>query len=178
MHGYVDRLIGACRLDAAIFEEVELDRRALPQAALTVILVGVAAGVGATAPSGSLGPLPGTIAAALVVWTSWALVVFGLGVAMAEPSTRTDPGELARTLGFSAAPGLALLPLACLRAPWQWWVALAIVLAWMTAAMVVAVRQALDFSTTWRAAVVCLAGTALVVSLVVLFGLAFGPALW
>jgi hypothetical protein len=46
---------------------------------------------------------------------------------------------------------------------------------WMLAAMVVAVRQALDYRSTIRAVMVCLLGWALVVAVTVIIGALFGP---
>ena len=77
-------------------------------------------------------------------------------------------GELLRTIGFAAAPGLllALGALPGLAVP-------IFVMAplWMLAAMIVAVRQALDYTSTIHAVAVCLFGWGLAVSLVVVFGL-------
>jgi hypothetical protein len=72
-----------------------------------------------------------------------------------EPQTRADLGELLRTLGFSSAPGV--IRVAGIIAPLAPVVA-AIAALWMIAAMVVAVRQALDYSSTSRAVGVCVLG--------------------
>jgi hypothetical protein len=44
---------------------------------------------------------------------------------------------------------------------------------WMIAAMVVAVRQALDFSSTWRALAVCIVTLAVVLATTLAVGLVF-----
>jgi hypothetical protein len=64
-------------------------------------------------------------------------------------------GELLRTIGFSSSPGLirvlGIIPgLATL--------VFLVASVWMLVAMVIAVRQALDYSSTLRAVGVCLIG--------------------
>jgi hypothetical protein len=62
---------------------------------------------------------------------------------------------LLRTLGFSSAPGvfnvLTLVPIFGSLVAF-------LVDIWMLVAMVVAVRQALDYRSTWRAVAVCMTG--------------------
>jgi hypothetical protein len=48
---------------------------------------------------------------------------------------------------------------------------------WMLAAMVVAVRQALDYTSTMRAAAVCVLGWSLAIGIAIILGLLFGPTL-
>ena len=62
-------------------------------------------------------------------------------------------GQLMRTLGFAKAPGVLRI---FGGLPNIGPIVLGVVSVWMLIAMVIAVRQALDFTTTWRAAVVCL----------------------
>jgi hypothetical protein len=53
--------------------------------------------------------------------------------------------------------------------------AFAITSVWMLAAMVVGVRQALDYTSTARAIAVCVIGWALAIMIAVGIGLVFGP---
>jgi hypothetical protein len=53
----------------------------------------------------------------------------------------------------------------------------AVTAVWMLAAMVVAVRQALDYDSTARALAVCGVGWLLTIVIVIVLGLAFGPSL-
>jgi hypothetical protein len=53
----------------------------------------------------------------------------------------------------------------------------AITALWMLAAMIVAVRQALDYQSTARAIAVCGLGWVLAMAMAIVLGLAFGPAL-
>jgi len=53
----------------------------------------------------------------------------------------------------------------------------ALTAVWMLAAMIVAVRQALDYRNTGRAVAVCLLGWVLATAIVVVLRLVFGPTL-
>jgi hypothetical protein len=152
---YLRRLAGAMLLDPAAYEDVEADRRATTQACATVLLAAVAEGVALRSVLG-----PGSIAVMTVVallgWAAWALLTFEVGARLLPGArTHSDVGELLRTLGFAAAPGsvafLSLVP--GLTMP-----ILVFTRTWMLLAMVVAVRQALDYTSTWRAVAVCAVG--------------------
>ncbi len=155
MTTFAKRVFLSAKLDAGVFEEVEADRSALAQAMGVVALSSVAAGIGSVSQIGAGGLLLGTLSA-LAGWAIWAGLIYFIGTRiLPEPQTRADYGELLRTIGFASAPGiirvLGLLP----------GLATAIFFAagiWMLAATVVAVRQALDYRSTWRALGVCLIG--------------------
>jgi hypothetical protein len=152
---FVRRAVGAARLDAETYEEVEADVSANAQAALMVTLSAVAAGFGGIANHGLDGVLWYTLCA-LVSWYLWAAVAYWIGTRLLPGAhTQADHGQLLRTLGFSSAPGLLRIvglfpPLALF--------AFLLSTAWMLVAMVVAVRQALDYCTTGRAIAVCAIG--------------------
>jgi hypothetical protein len=149
------RLLRAALLDAELYEEVEADRRATGQAAAVVVLAAAAAGIGAFENHGASGILWYT-GAALAGWYAWALVAWQIGTRLLpEPATRADHGELLRTIGFSCAPGI--LRIFALVTPIAGPVFLICTL-WMLVAMVVAVRQALDYQGTLRAVAVCAIG--------------------
>ena len=150
-----DRMIRAAKLDAQVYEEVEADKGALPQAMSVVVLSSLAGGIGIMQETGFRGLLIG-IVGSLLGWYIWAFFTYFIGTKLLpEPQTQADLGELLRTIGFSSAPGLirvfALIP---------GFVAVVYVLAsvWMVVAMVIAVRQALDYRSTYRAIGVCLVG--------------------
>jgi hypothetical protein len=174
--GFVMRLIGAVSVDPVTYEEVEADRTATGQALLVVVLSSLGAGIGARGfGSGSLESMVFISAVATIAWAAWALVTYQIGTKlMAEPQTRADVGELLRTLGFSAAPGMlrifGIVPGAATAA-------FAITAVWMLVAMVVAVRQALDYTSTARAIAVCLLGWTLAIGIALTLGLMFGPTL-
>ncbi len=150
-----DRMIRAAKLDAQLYEEVEADRGAMREAMTVVVLSAVAAGIGNLANGGLLGIISGTIGA-LVGWYIWAFLTYFIGTRLLpEPDTKADHGELLRTIGFSSAPGL-------IRVfgiiPGLTTFVFAVAGGWMLVAMVIAVRQALDYKSTWRAIGVCMIG--------------------
>ena len=163
------RFIGAAVLDPATYEDVEADRLATVQAFSVVLLASVAAGVGATGfgASGIEGVVRFGILA-LLGWGSWAVLTFEIGSRlMPAKQTRADVGQLLRTLGFSAAPGIVTVAgvLPRMAVP-----AFALATVWMLASMVVAVRQALDYDSTLRAVGVCLSAWALALLFVGVIG--------
>jgi hypothetical protein len=154
MSTFVERVIGAARLDPAIYEEVEHDRAALWQSLGVVALYGVAAG--AAELGLSFTHLVASMVAAMIGWVIWASLTYVIGTrVLPEPATRADLGQLLRTLGFAAGPGIIML-LAVM--PRIRSVVFVVAQVWMIAAMVIAVRQALDYASTMRAVAVCLIG--------------------
>ncbi len=162
---FVNRIIRACKLDTSLYEEVEADQSATLQAAIVVVLSSLAAGVGAL----SLGASNFLYAPILSLfsWYIWAYLIYFIGAKLFPESlfdkdtntwtvvTKTNHGELLRTIGFSSAPGIIrvfgftpeLMSLTFISSA-----------IWMLVAMVIAVRQALDYSSTWRAIGVVLIG--------------------
>jgi hypothetical protein len=144
---YIYRIIRACKLDSNLYEEVEADKSATFQAAGVVVASSLAAGVGALSLGSSnflMAPL-----LSLVSWFVWAYLVYLIGVKIfPEPTTEADHGQLLRTIGFSSAPGLirvfGIIPNLTS-------IVFVIASIWMLVAMVIAVRQALDYKSTWRA---------------------------
>jgi len=149
------RMLRAALLDREIYEEVEADRGATGQALAVVLLSALGAGLGSIGNSGPAGILWST-AAALLGWYVWAWVTWWIGTRwLPGPQTVADRGELLRTIGFSSAPGV--LRVLGLASPLAGPVFLVATL-WMLVAMVVAVRQALDYQATPRALAVCAIG--------------------
>jgi hypothetical protein len=170
------RLIGAIRLDPRVYEDVEADRSAGTQALLVVLASSFSAALG-TPGVWRVGPMGFIVAMGLevVAWVAWAFLIYYLGTRL-FPGRRTQatPGELLRTLGFAAAPGLAraLHAIPVIRP-----LVFTLLTAWMIAAMVVAVRQALDYDTTTRALVVCGAGWLLSFAIFMVLGIWMAPVL-
>jgi hypothetical protein len=163
-----DRMIRAAKLDAQVYEEVEKDPTAMTQAMTAVIVSSLAGGIGALGAIGLWGLLMGLLAA-LVGWFLWAFLTYFIGTRLLpEPQTKADLGELLRTIGFSSSPGvirvLGIIPLLGT-------IVMFVASVWMLVAMVIAVRQALDYKSTWRAVGVCLIGW---VAQIVLLGIVFG----
>ncbi|MEQ1573777.1 MAG: YIP1 family protein [Vicinamibacterales bacterium] len=169
MQTFVQRVRGAASLDPLTYEEVEADRHATLQAVAVVLLASVAGGIGLPGPGvrtawnvavGAVGALAG--------WGAWAMLTHLIGTRlMPEPRTRANVGELMRTLGFAAAPGLlrigGAIPGLGIFLYW-------LTSVWMLVAMVIAVRQALDYTSTARAFGVCVAGWVLSLVLAVIIG--------
>ena len=154
-HSMVDRMIRAARLDVDLFEEVEADTSATRQALSVVVLVALATGIASLATTGLSGLFVGVVVS-IAGWAIWAWIVYLIGTKIIPShATHADWGQLARTLGFAQSPGifrvLGLVPV----------VGIFIFSAasiWMLVAMVVAVRQALDYTSTRRAIAVVLLG--------------------
>jgi hypothetical protein len=92
----------------------------------------------------------------LAGWIVWLFFIWLVGVKMIpEPETRSDLGELIRTTGFGSTPGLfrilGLIPIVG-------WLIVVGAWLWTLAAMVMAVRQALDYKSLGRAILVCVVG--------------------
>jgi hypothetical protein len=165
MGNIVGRILRAIRLDASLYEEVEHDSSAMGQAIVVVVLSSIAAGIGYAGHG--IGVLIGGIVAALIRWYIWAYITYFVGTRiLPEPQTQADHGELLRTIGFASAPGLirVLGVVPGLVGPIQF-----VADAWMLAAMVVAVRQALDYTSTFRAVGVCFIGW--IINLVLALGM-------
>ncbi len=167
MTSMVDRMIRAAMLDAQLYEEVEADKGALGQAMGVVVLASIAGGVGSGRLGGLTGFFIGTVGA-LIAWFIWAALTYFIGTRiLPEPTTRADVGELLRTTGFSSSPGLIrVLGLV----PGITGIVFLVSGIWMLIAMIIAVRQALDYRSTLRAVGVCVIGW--IVQVVVLLLLA------
>ena len=165
MASFSDRMLGAAKLDVHTYEEVEADTAAMGQSMWVVVLSSVAAGIGSGA--GIAGLVVGSLAA-MIGWFVWAFVTYLIGTKMLpEPQTEADVGQLLRTTGFSASPGL-------LRVfgviPGLGMLAVGVANVWMLVSMVVAVRQALDYNSTGRAVGVCLIGWLALVLITMVLG--------
>lgn len=155
MSDYKDRIVRAAKLDVELYEEVEADKGALAQAMGVVVLSSLAAGLGSLTHGGTNGLLYGTISA-LIGWFVWAYLTYVIGTKLLPtPKTHADYGELLRTTGFSAAPGLIRV-LGII--PGLARIVFLVAAIWMLVAMVIAVRQALDYESTLRAVGVCIIG--------------------
>jgi len=157
------RAWGAARLDVATYEEVEADRTANGQAFVVVLLSAAGAGIGSI-ENGGAGGIVWIALASLCGWWIWAWLTYFIGTRLLPgEDTEADHGELLRTIGFSSAPGVlrifAVLPMID-------GFVYAFSTLWMLVAMVVGVRQALDYhspergaaSGTGRAIAVCAIG--------------------
>lgn len=168
---FKNRIIRAAKLDVNLYEEVEADEGAMTQAMGVVVLSSLAAGIGSVAQTGFSGILTGTIFS-LLGWFIWAYLTYIIGAKLLpEPQTRSNPGELLRTIGFSSSPGIIRI---LTIIPGAGALVSIVALIWMLAAMVIAVRQALDYKSTFRAVAVCVISwiiqTLILVGIISVFG--------
>ena len=144
---FINRVFRAIKIDIDLYEEVEKDKSATIQAGIVVVLSSLAAGVGALQLGASnflFAPI-----LSLLSWYVWAYVIYFVGVKLfGGPNTKSNHGELLRTIGFSSAPGLIrvfgitpdLMAVTFIGSAF-----------WMLACMVVAVKSALDYESLWKA---------------------------
>ena len=144
---FINRIYRAIKIDPDLYEEVEHDKSATFQAASVVVLSSLAAGIGAIHLGASnflLGPL-----LSLASWYFWAFLIYIVGTKLfPDKETKSDHGELLRTIGFSSAPGIIrvfgftpeLMTVTFIGSSF-----------WMLACMVVAVKAALDYDSLWKA---------------------------
>jgi len=153
--GFTNRILRAAKLDIYLYEEVEADKEAMGQALGVVVLSNIAAGIGSIEGAWLSTLIVGTILG-LVSWFIWAYLTYLIGTRLLpEPQTSASYGQLLRTIGFSSSPGLTRLLGIIPGLKWIVFVGSSI---WMLVAMVIAVRQALDYKSTFRAVAVCFIG--------------------
>ncbi len=154
---YLNRMVRAARLDASLYREVERDPQAFWQAMGVVVLSSLCAGVGSVgreAGGGTLILL--STGSALAGWFIWAYLTYFVGTRLLpEPQTQADYGQLLRTIGFASAPGIIRI---VGIVPQMTAVVFFVSAVWMLVAMVIAVRVALNYTSTGRAVAVCAVG--------------------
>ena len=176
MTTFLTRVAGAALLNPATYEEVEADRSATLQAMAVVMLSSLAAGVGGLGPAGARpAALAGISLLAFAAWAVWALVTFEIGTRiLPAPRTQADFGQLLRTIGFASAPGILRVAGVI---PGTTGVVFVVTAIWMLMAMILAVRQALDYTSTARAFAVCVFGWALAFGMALGIGIFWSPVL-
>jgi hypothetical protein len=174
------RMLRASLLDSHTYEEVEADRRAIGQAALVVSLACVAIGCARAWHGVQAGfdterlvfQVVLSVLEPLALWVGGSAFAFMVGATFLRgPATQTDFAEVLRTTGFAFSPALlralVVLPPATLGLGID-----LLARAWTFAAVVVAIRQALDFDT--KRAVATFGAAALLLWLV-LWGASVAP---
>ena len=146
----IQRMVGAAQLKAEVYEEVEADKSATGQAMSVVVLAALAAGIAffGVGRADVVGVVLGVVLA-LLGWVLLAWMTYWVGTRLfPTPDTSADWGELARTLGFAQSPGvLRIFGLVPGIGP----LIFSIVSIWLLVTTVIAIRQALDYTSTWRA---------------------------
>ncbi len=162
----IRRMIGAAGLKSDIFEEVEADKSATLQAALVVVIVALATGIGSIESGSTVKVLIAVLAAvggALLSWVIWAWITYFIGTTIFRTEqTEADWGQLARTLAFAQSPGVFKVFGAI---PYVGPVIFFVAAVWQLVAMVIAIRQALDYTSTLRAVGVALVGFAVMIAI-------------
>ena len=172
MRTFPERLLRAALLQADLYEEVEADASANRQAFAVVVLSGAAVGIGGIANSGAQGILFQALVA-VVGWWVWAYATYFIGTRLLPTAeTEADPGQLLRTIGFSGAPGILRI---AMIVPALAFPVFIVGTLWELLAMVVAVRQALDYTSTLRAIAVCVLGFPLYAVALIASVLFLGP---
>jgi len=175
-------MIRAAKLDVNLYEEVEADTTATRQALLAVLIYSICAGIGSglvdvwkqDVGSFFLNLFVGLIIA-FVFWLIWSLITYFIGTKMFKgPETSATYGELLRTIGFSSAPGVLMI---FAFVPFVGGFISFLVWVWMLVAMVIAVRQALDF-TTWRAIGTVVVGGIIYLVIAIIIGLIVGLGIY
>ena len=159
----ISRMLRASMLDAHVYEEVESDSNAIVQAVLIVVVVAVARGVATLSVTDNILGIGFGIIAGLLSWAVWAFITYMVGTKLLKTGdTESSWGELARVTGFAQSPGILFL-IAVVPVVGTW--ILPVVSLWQLAAMVVGIRQALDYTSTFRAIGVVLIGFVAVIPL-------------
>jgi len=155
---FLRRVLGAARLHADTYEEVEADRSSIVQATIVVAAAaafGVASGwlrvaTGQPLPEGALPLELHMVLLAIDPFATWLVsgaFAYMVGATFFKgPETETDYLEVLRTTGFAFGPAVGLLGVWLLPPALEPW-ALIGIRGWILVASVVAVRQALDFTT-------------------------------
>jgi len=170
----------AALLDADTYEEVEADHQSIGQATLVVALASTSFGLGTAIQSASAGIAGVQLAFQIAIsallppvfWFGGSAFAFMTGASFFRgPETETDFAEVLRTTGFAFTPGL-LLVFSCLPPATLGLGIYFLASLWIVVAGVVAIRQALDFTT---ARAVGTFGSAMVLLWLVVWGLSVVP---
>ena len=168
---FINRIFRAIKIDLDLYEEVEADKKATLQAGMVVVLSSLAAGIGAIQLGASnliLAPI-----LSLLSWYVWAYIIYFIGAKLfPEPTTKADHGQLLRTIGFSSAPGLIRV---FGFTPDLTSIIFIVASIWMLVAMVIAVKQALDYNSIWRAIGVVVIGFLVQAIVLIMLLRIFGP---
>ncbi len=161
------RMWKASLLDAETYEEVEADPASMPQAVAVVLICAAAGGLGSwwlhavqrdIPMDVAILPIALEVLEPLVLWAGGSLFAYMVGATFFRGrETETDYAEVLRTVGFAFAPGVlrlvgfALPPIAAtfgiVDTEVPRIVFNTVIELWVLMAGIVAVRQALDFTT-------------------------------
>jgi hypothetical protein len=176
MASFQDRVIGAMKLQASTYAEIEHDVTAIGQAAAVVGAVALARGI---ALVGSLGItyFVMTIVMAFIAWVVGSAVLWAVGTRVIPgKNTQADLQQVMRVVGFAMAPGLFGI---LLIIPFLGLLIGLIVAIWQIVALVIAVKQAFEYDDIVKAVIVCLIAWAVMFFAMMLVALvSVGPRLY
>jgi hypothetical protein len=154
-----ERVVGALKLDVNTFEDIERDPSAMGQAIGIIALAAAANGVANIFYGGISGIVVGVLTS-LIGYALWATVVWAVGTKlMPDPATKADFPEAFRVIAFAASPGLLAIVTIIPLLGWLLMVIVwPIIWLWSMAIMVVATRQVLDYTDTFKAVIVVVIG--------------------
>jgi hypothetical protein len=143
----LQRMWLASRLDVPFYERVEADPSFTREAFFVVLLVAVLSGIGfVSAPGASIAHFVLGILGTLLAWVAWSGITLFIGTRITHgPETQSNMGEMLRVLGYAQSPQV-LVVFAFL--PVLGKIIILVASIWSLVAGVVAIRQALDFTTT------------------------------
>src|SRR3954469_22607140 len=101
----IERAMGVLTLKDPVYEEIEHDQSATTQAAIIVLITGLAAGIGAIDDkwySILVSPV-----SALIAWAVGAYFIYIVGTRIIPSgTTEADLGQVLRLMGFATIPGI------------------------------------------------------------------------
>jgi hypothetical protein len=152
---FLNRLFRAAKLDAGLYEEVIADPKTMFQAMMAVFVYSAASAYGGFGRAGTAGINIGMITT-LIGWYIWAFSTYFVGARLLpEAETKGDRKAMLRAMGFASSPGLIrMLGLI----PGFTGVTLLIASVWVFVATVVAIKQAMNYQSIYRAVGVCMIG--------------------
>jgi len=156
MRLFLDRFIRAARLDVALYKEVVADPLTLNQAWIPVLIYCMAASWGGFGGVGAIGTNIAMITT-LIGWYIWAFFTYYAATRFFRESQtaieRLDRKSVIRAMGFASAPGVFRL-LGFI--PGLGMVVFVGSTIWMIDSSTIAVKQALNFESPYRAAAACI----------------------
>jgi hypothetical protein len=163
------------KLQASTFEEIEHDVSAISQAAAVVAAVAVSRAIGLIYFGIRFFLM--TLVMAFIGWVVGSAVLWIVGTRLLPgKTTEADLPQMMRVVGFAQAPGifaiLAIIPFLG--------VLIGLVIAiWTLVALVIAVKQALDYDDVFKAIIVCLiAWAAMILVMMMTAFLGYGPRMY
>lgn len=166
---FVDRVVGAARLDRTVYEEVERDQTATTQAGIVVVAVAIAGAIGGVG-DGVTGTIVGAISA-ILGWVVSAAFIYLVGTRIIPSKhVEADLGQVLRTTGFAQIPGiLVVFGAIAVLGP----ILGLIALVWGLVTLVIAVQSALEAS-VGRAIAIAIIGTLIAGIVIAIISAIFG----